>query len=242
MKRPRLSYANVMATLAFFIAVGGASAFAATQLAKNSVGTKQIKKGAVTTVKLAKSTRAALAGSTGPKGEPGTKGEQGPPGLPGTPGKPGEPGAASPPAIDGYAERQNVSLDQLDTGSNPTLVLDTSQVTGTSSGALDATQFPGTNMKVTVHADASLATVEALALSAAICTLRLDPVGESPDMIISTVYREDFAPTQEGVVGLSAVYVGPKVAFDAQLWCHNADGPKMYFTGGALTARAEPSP
>jgi hypothetical protein len=41
-----------MATLAFFIAVGGASAFAATQLAKNSVGTKQIKNGAVTGAKI----------------------------------------------------------------------------------------------------------------------------------------------------------------------------------------------
>jgi hypothetical protein len=41
-----------MATLAFFIAVGGASAFAATQLAKNSVGAKQLKKNAVTTAKV----------------------------------------------------------------------------------------------------------------------------------------------------------------------------------------------
>ncbi len=74
--RDRLTYANVMATLAFFIALGGASAFAATQLAKNSVGTKQLKKGAVTTAKIAKGTRAALAGSTGPKGA------SGPPGSP----------------------------------------------------------------------------------------------------------------------------------------------------------------
>ena len=52
--RPRLSYANVVATLALIIAVGGASAFAATQLAKNSVGAKQLKKNAVTTAKVKK--------------------------------------------------------------------------------------------------------------------------------------------------------------------------------------------
>ena len=52
--RPRLTYANVTATLALIIAVGGASAFAATQLAKNSVGSKQIKKNAVTTAKIKK--------------------------------------------------------------------------------------------------------------------------------------------------------------------------------------------
>ena len=52
--RPKLTYANVTATLALIIAVGGASALAATQLAKNSVGTRQLKKNAVTTAKIRK--------------------------------------------------------------------------------------------------------------------------------------------------------------------------------------------
>lgn len=52
--RPRLTYANVIATLALVIAVGGASAFAASQLGKNSVGPKQLKKNAVTTAKIKK--------------------------------------------------------------------------------------------------------------------------------------------------------------------------------------------
>ena len=52
--RPKLTYSNVTATLALIIAVGGASAFAATQLAKNSVGAKQLKKNAVTTAKIKK--------------------------------------------------------------------------------------------------------------------------------------------------------------------------------------------
>jgi hypothetical protein len=49
--RPKLTYANVMATIAVFIALGGAS-YAALKLPKNSVGSKQIKKNAVTTVKV----------------------------------------------------------------------------------------------------------------------------------------------------------------------------------------------
>lgn len=50
--RKRLTYANVMSTIAVFLVIGGASAFAATQLAKNSVGSKQLKKNAVTTAKI----------------------------------------------------------------------------------------------------------------------------------------------------------------------------------------------
>ena len=49
--RPRLTYANVIATLALFLALGG-GAYAATQLPKNSVGAKQLKKNAVTAAKI----------------------------------------------------------------------------------------------------------------------------------------------------------------------------------------------
>jgi hypothetical protein len=48
----RLTYANVMATIAVFIALGG-TGYAALKLPKNSVGTKQIKNGAVTGKKVA---------------------------------------------------------------------------------------------------------------------------------------------------------------------------------------------
>ncbi|HEX3174690.1 MAG TPA: hypothetical protein VHQ43_10805 [Solirubrobacterales bacterium] len=50
--RPRLTYANVMSSIALFLVLGGASAFAAHKLAKHSVGTKQLKANAVTTAKL----------------------------------------------------------------------------------------------------------------------------------------------------------------------------------------------
>ena len=53
--RERVTYANVVATLALFLALGGA-AYAATKLPKNSVGTKQLKKSSVTGAKVKKQT------------------------------------------------------------------------------------------------------------------------------------------------------------------------------------------
>ena len=50
--RKRLTYANVMSSIAVFLVLGGASAFAAAQLGKNSVGSKQLKKNAVTSAKI----------------------------------------------------------------------------------------------------------------------------------------------------------------------------------------------
>jgi hypothetical protein len=61
--RPRLTYANVIASLALFVALGG-SALAA-GLAKNSVGPTQLKKGAVQASKLAK--QAVTSGKIAPK-------------------------------------------------------------------------------------------------------------------------------------------------------------------------------
>jgi hypothetical protein len=50
----RLTYANVMSSIAVFLVLGGATAIAAGQLGKNSVGSKQIKKNAVTAAKIKK--------------------------------------------------------------------------------------------------------------------------------------------------------------------------------------------
>jgi hypothetical protein len=50
--RNRLTYANVMSSIAVFLVIGGATAFAA--LGKNTVGTKQLKKNAVTSAKIKK--------------------------------------------------------------------------------------------------------------------------------------------------------------------------------------------
>ena len=52
--RKRLTYANVMSSIAVFLVLGGATAIRRWQLGKNSVGTKQLKKNAVTAAKIKK--------------------------------------------------------------------------------------------------------------------------------------------------------------------------------------------
>ncbi|HXQ88596.1 MAG TPA: hypothetical protein VN733_03060 [Solirubrobacterales bacterium] len=61
--RPKLNYANVIATIALFVALGGAAVAAG--LPKNSVGPNQLKRGAVTTPKLKRG--AITAGKLAPK-------------------------------------------------------------------------------------------------------------------------------------------------------------------------------
>ena len=50
--RPQLTYANVMVTLLAFVVLFGGGAYAATKLMKDSVGTKQLQKDAVTSPKV----------------------------------------------------------------------------------------------------------------------------------------------------------------------------------------------
>jgi hypothetical protein len=84
MIRRRLTFANVLSVIALFVALGGAS-YAATQLPKSSVGTKQLKASAVTAAKVRDGSLRATdfaagqipAGPRGPQGERGPMGERG---------------------------------------------------------------------------------------------------------------------------------------------------------------------
>src|SRR3954464_11747709 len=125
-RRPRrLSYANVVSSLALFIALGGVS-WAAATLPANSVGKRQLKDNAVTGQKVANgSLRAAdfargalpagpqgpagpvgaagptgAVGPAGPAGAVGPVGPQGEPGAKGDKGDRGEQGPAGPSACD----------------------------------------------------------------------------------------------------------------------------------------------
>lgn len=95
--RRHLSYANVAATLALFLTLGGA-AYAASQLARNSVGTAQIRSGAVTAGKIAPKTRRQLRGSRGPAGPQGPQGKTGKTGAKGATGATGPAGTG--PALE----------------------------------------------------------------------------------------------------------------------------------------------
>ncbi len=106
--RTGLSYANVVGTLALFIALGGVS-YAAVKLPARSVGSKELKTGAVTSDKVRNGTlrkkdfkkgqlpRGAdgSAGADGADGLPGMNGAAGPKGEPGVAGAKGDPGPVS---------------------------------------------------------------------------------------------------------------------------------------------------
>jgi hypothetical protein len=89
MRRPR--YAEITATIALVVALGGTS-YAVTALPRNSVGTAQLQAHAVTKGKLAVGvvTRgpAGPAGRSGPQGPAGPYGVQGPEGPAGPAGGP----------------------------------------------------------------------------------------------------------------------------------------------------------
>src|SRR3954470_2753890 len=88
--KTRLTYANVTATLALFVALGGSS-YAAVNLPRNSVGSKELKTNSVGAAEIrrkavrsseisdrsirlrdiSKTARDALHGQTGPAGPPG---------------------------------------------------------------------------------------------------------------------------------------------------------------------------
>jgi hypothetical protein len=109
--RARLTYANVMATIAAFVALGGSS-YAALTLSENSVKSKHIVNGQVkrpdirnNAVNSAKVADGSLLGSDfaagqlpagppGPQGAQGPKGDTGPQGPKGDTGAPGLPGSA----------------------------------------------------------------------------------------------------------------------------------------------------
>jgi hypothetical protein len=101
--RSGLTYANVMATAAVFIALGG-GAYAALKLPRNSVGPTQIKKNAVSSSKV--KNHSLLAGDfkagqlpAGPQGIPGAQGVQG---VQGIQGLQGDRGPAGPTAAFGF--------------------------------------------------------------------------------------------------------------------------------------------
>jgi hypothetical protein len=81
--RAKLTYSNMISTICLFLLLGGGTALAATHLAANSVGTKQLKRGAVKPGKLSRSAKAALEGPAGPQGPQGPDGPRGPQGLSG---------------------------------------------------------------------------------------------------------------------------------------------------------------
>jgi hypothetical protein len=100
--RGTFRYANVVSTLCLVLLLGGGTAYAASQLVpKDSVGSAQIKKGAVTPGKLSSAAKDAMTGATGPEGPKGDTGPQGVAGAKGDAGPKGETGAKGDSGVPG---------------------------------------------------------------------------------------------------------------------------------------------
>ena len=105
--RRRLTYANVIATLALFLALN-VGAYAAFKIPPNSIGSAQLKNRAVTPKKVSPS---AIKLFRGKKGE---KGPEGPKGLPGAAGAQGT--AVGFAAVDAAGKTTNAVVDGSNLG------------------------------------------------------------------------------------------------------------------------------
>jgi hypothetical protein len=123
--RGKLTYANVISTLCLFLLLGGGAAFAATQLPKNSVGARQIKRGAITPAKISNATKQVLDGQQGPRGpqgQQGQRGAQGSRGATGATGATGKTGTTGPKGEQGASATALWAVVDGNTKPTPTFV------------------------------------------------------------------------------------------------------------------------
>jgi hypothetical protein len=137
--RSKLTYANVIASLALFVALGGVS-WAAATLPANSVGKPQLKRNAVTSEKVANGSLktkdfaagqlptgergpAGPSGPAAPAGERGDRGDTGPAGPKGEKGDRGDTGPPGPSGCDGLlcpgtdlaaGQRASITIDGVE--------------------------------------------------------------------------------------------------------------------------------
>jgi hypothetical protein len=189
--RKGISYANVVSTLALFIALGGVS-YAAVKLPAHSVGTRQLRDNAVNGEKVRNHSLTALdivgglprgpkgdtgaTGATGPGGAAGAQGPKGDPGAPGAPGDdgaPGAPGAPGTPGDDGAPGPSGVVSTHGFTGS-------IGDITGTGNyqfvGGTNAVTVTA-GQRITATAVFGLGATASVAVNSDICS---QPLGGSP--------------------------------------------------------------
>ncbi len=98
-----LTFANVIACVALFVALGGVG-YAALKLPKESVGTEQLKQAAVTPAKLSDKAKQKMTGARGPQGATGAQGPAGPG---------GPPGEIGPSSVYSYFHKEEVVIGEF---------------------------------------------------------------------------------------------------------------------------------
>ncbi|HVX34096.1 MAG TPA: hypothetical protein VHA80_13235 [Solirubrobacterales bacterium] len=147
--KSKLTFSNCVACLSLFFALGGVG-YAAMKLPANSVGSAQLKNGAVTPSKLSKQAQARFAGGPGPAG---------PQGAPGPKGDPGPAGATDPGIGQRLAalEAENKSLaERLDGATARVAALEGTFAGVTREGT--TLKFSGMNLQVLSGAGSQTAT------------------------------------------------------------------------------------
>jgi hypothetical protein len=221
LRRLRASPAMVVAFIALFVALGG-SGYAVTRtllpsgsaakkkpgLPGNSVGTKQLKNGAVTGIKIKPGSvgprnlnSAAKAALTGPKGDTGSTGPTGAQGQQGVQGGQGQPGAPGP-SVAGFAvSRPGVgSLLPSDGSFGSTVTLNT----GSSNSGPITVSFPArliiTGSVRLQNGDGSARTLS--------CRLVLNP-GAGQQVVSPLLAQDASSFAQLGLTVAGAVNVAP---------------------------------
>jgi hypothetical protein len=140
--RARLTFSNVVAVIALFIALGG-GAYAAFKVPKESVGTKQLKDDAVTPPKVAPETVNLF------RGQRGATGPQGAAGAPGAAGEPGTAGATGPQGATGHqgpaGTISGVTAGGALSGTYPNPGIASGAVTTSKFGAIPAARVTGSS-------------------------------------------------------------------------------------------------
>jgi hypothetical protein len=139
----RLTYSNVMATIAVFVVLGG-GAYAAVTMPRNSVGRAQLKANAVTSSKVKNRTLLARDFKAGqlPKGAKGPKGDKGDRGDKGDKGDKGDTGSVDTSNFYNkgqsdarFVAKQSSGVVNVPTGATPTTLLTVGPVTFTATCA-----------------------------------------------------------------------------------------------------------
>jgi hypothetical protein len=242
----RFTYANVVASLALFLALGG-GAYAAVRLPSNSVGTNQIKKAAVTQSKIAPSALKFLKGATGPKGDagisgvPGAQGAQGPkgdagvPGAQGAQGPKGDQGAQGPAGPTAAAWAHSSGGNGVDTNTySPIIDLVSVPGTGLSEAHSGAISVP---FNARLIANASFA-IDSLASGSATirCKLVLNPGAGAQDFYSGEPIR--LAPTAQENASIADGIDVPPGTYNVAVSCYSFGVAGFTAQGQSLTVVA----